>query len=245
MSRSAFLIFDHTLYLSSVNEPEFQFETPVSVLCEGLAAKFPAQAKAVLRNRIFTNYEPTPFCEGVVKVAAKRLSVLSELEFQAQLSTNGSIERIEPISTPPAAERNNSRPSLQSSDEIKTLLHQLRGDSSGLKVGAALLSPDQKVLSCASNQTETNPLWHAEYLSIKRYIEMSKAKVAKGSHLYVSLQPCAMCAGYLHHVSENFSQTHIHYLEKDPGPKAQNSVLAEGSDLWKKAGRPAASIHQI
>jgi Cytidine and deoxycytidylate deaminase zinc-binding region len=47
-------------------------ETAVSRLVQGIYERYPQQARAMVRNRIYLSGEKTPFCDGVVRVAAKR-----------------------------------------------------------------------------------------------------------------------------------------------------------------------------
>jgi hypothetical protein len=76
----AFLIHEQTIYV-----PKWiagtRAQTPVTALIEGVCAQFPDQARIILRERIVTKVPLTSRCEGMIRVAAKRASVLSEDEF--------------------------------------------------------------------------------------------------------------------------------------------------------------------
>jgi cytidine deaminase len=47
-------------------------ETAGSRLVQGIYERYPQQARAMVRNRIYLSGEKTPFCDGVIRVAAKR-----------------------------------------------------------------------------------------------------------------------------------------------------------------------------
>ena len=47
-------------------------ETAVSRLVQGIYERYPQQARAMVRNRIYITGEKNPFCDGVIRVAAKR-----------------------------------------------------------------------------------------------------------------------------------------------------------------------------
>ncbi|MGK2741340.1 nucleoside deaminase [Tepidicaulis sp. LMO-SS28] len=64
-------------------------------------------------------------------------------------------------------------------------------------VGAVLLGPDGKVLAGAGNRTLElrDPTAHAEVLAIRQAAAALGSERLTGCDLYVTLEPCAMCAG--------------------------------------------------
>ena len=64
-------------------------------------------------------------------------------------------------------------------------------------VGAVILSPDGQVIATAHNLTRTqnDPTAHAEILAIRQAAEALGKDRLEGCTLYVTLEPCAMCAG--------------------------------------------------
>lgn len=68
-------------------------------------------------------------------------------------------------------------------------------------VGAVLVSPEGAVLSVAANRTERDkdPTAHAEMLAIKEACSRLGDARLEGCALYVTLEPCAMCAGAIAH----------------------------------------------
>ena len=63
-------------------------------------------------------------------------------------------------------------------------------------IGAVLVDPDGQVLARAHNLVERlrDPTAHAEMLAIREAARRLDAKRLPGCTLYVTLEPCAMCA---------------------------------------------------
>ena len=63
-------------------------------------------------------------------------------------------------------------------------------------VGAVLVDPDGHVLAATGNRVEADhdPTAHAEMLVLRAGIARLGAKYLEGCDLYVTLEPCAMCA---------------------------------------------------
>jgi len=72
----------------------------------------------------------------------------------------------------------------------KALVH---GD---VPVGAVIVK-DSRVIACAKNERELNcdPTAHAEILAIRKAAENTGSWKLDGCTLYVTLEPCPMCAG--------------------------------------------------
>lgn len=73
---------------------------------------------------------------------------------------------------------------------------QKAADSGEVPVGAAIFC-DGKLISAAHNETiaKNNPCAHAELLAIERAFEKTGAYRLDDCELYVTLEPCPMCAG--------------------------------------------------
>lgn len=69
----------------------------------------------------------------------------------------------------------------------------LRGE---VPVGAVVASADGALISKAGNETLAlnDPTAHAEILAIRRACEIAGSQRLNGYDLYVTLEPCAMCA---------------------------------------------------
>ena len=65
-----------------------------------------------------------------------------------------------------------------------------------IPVGAALVRGDL-VLAVAHNRTHADgsPVAHAELLAVQTALRVHGADAVRGATLYVTLEPCAMCAG--------------------------------------------------
>ena len=64
-------------------------------------------------------------------------------------------------------------------------------------VGAVIVAPDRSVLARAGNRTIelSDPTAHAEILTIRAACSATGAQRLEGCDLYVTLEPCPMCAG--------------------------------------------------
>ncbi len=76
-------------------------------------------------------------------------------------------------------------------------------------VGAVIVSPDGKVLATAGNRTLElkDPSAHAELLAIRTACELLGSERLVGCDLYVTLEPCTMCAGVI-----SFARIHRLYF---------------------------------
>lgn len=66
-------------------------------------------------------------------------------------------------------------------------------------VGAVLVSPDGAICASAGNQTlaDRDPSAHAEMLAIRKACAKVGSERLPGFDLYVTLEPCAMCAALI------------------------------------------------
>ena len=66
-------------------------------------------------------------------------------------------------------------------------------------VGAVIVAPDGQVVAQAGNRTRelNDPTAHAEVLAIRAACAAAGSERLDGHALYVTLEPCAMCAGAL------------------------------------------------
>jgi tRNA(adenine34) deaminase len=74
---------------------------------------------------------------------------------------------------------------------------QMAGDRGEVPVGAVLLGMDGKLLAKAGNRIldQRDPTAHAEMLVIRAGAASLGNERLSGTNLFVSLEPCAMCAG--------------------------------------------------
>ncbi|MBO9436569.1 nucleoside deaminase [Ruegeria sp. R13_0] len=66
-------------------------------------------------------------------------------------------------------------------------------------VGAVIVAPDGRVVSSAGNRTRelNDPTAHAEILALRAACAEAGSERLPGHDLYVTLEPCAMCAAAL------------------------------------------------
>ena len=71
------------------------------------------------------------------------------------------------------------------------------GESGEVPVGAILVDPAGNLIAKASNrkQRDRDPTAHAEILAIRSATAAIDAKYLENCTLYVTLEPCPMCAG--------------------------------------------------
>ncbi len=72
-------------------------------------------------------------------------------------------------------------------------------DQGEVPIGAVLTDENGEILACAHNQTRTlnDPTAHAEILAIREGCKKRGAQRIPGTTLYITLEPCAMCAAAL------------------------------------------------
>ena len=94
-------------------------------------------------------------------------------------------------------------------------------------VGAVVVCNGQ-IVGQAYNRRELDhdPLAHAELIALKKTAETLKRWRLTGCTLYVTLEPCAMCAGAL----VNSRVDRVVYGAKDPKAGALESLFAIASD---------------
>ena len=81
-------------------------------------------------------------------------------------------------------------------------------------IGAVIVAPDGTVLVAAGNRTEADrdPTAHAEMLAIRAACATLGAERLGGCDLYVTLEPCAMCAAAI-----SLARLHrLYYGVEDP-----------------------------
>jgi tRNA(Arg) A34 adenosine deaminase TadA len=66
-------------------------------------------------------------------------------------------------------------------------------------VGAVIVNSEGQVIAKAHNliETKNNPLCHAEKLVIEKALQVTSNKFLIGCDLWVTLEPCAMCASII------------------------------------------------
>ena len=107
---------------------------------------------------------------------------------------------------------------------LALLAAQVSGASGEVPVGAFLVHPCRGFLSSGINGRESakNALWHAEMEAIDRGCRCLGGWRLTGCTLYVTLEPCPMCAGAIW----NARISRVVYGAKDSRAGAMGSVFA-------------------
>ena len=106
-------------------------------------------------------------------------------------------------------------------------------------VGAVITGPDGAVLATAGNRTLElkDPTAHAEILAIREAAAALGNERLIGCDLYVSLEPCAMCAGAI-----SFARIrHLHFAASDP---KMGGVLHGGKLYEQPTCHHRPEVHQ-
>src|SRR4051794_31918303 len=82
---TAFLVHEDQVYIARHRRSPGEPRTPVTELIQGIYDLDPIFARKILRKRIFTTYEPTEMCFGMIKVAAKSVLSLNSLTPSGEL----------------------------------------------------------------------------------------------------------------------------------------------------------------
>ncbi|MFM7577466.1 MAG: tRNA adenosine(34) deaminase TadA [Microcystaceae cyanobacterium] len=101
---------------------------------------------------------------------------------------------------------------------------ELAGHQGEIPVGAVLVNGiNQEILAIAHNRKEEtkDPTAHAEILAIRKASQRLKTWHLEDCHLYVTLEPCPMCAGAIVHARLGL----LVYGADDPKTGAIRSVL--------------------
>lgn len=106
---------------------------------------------------------------------------------------------------------------------------QAAADRGEVPVGAVIVSPDGDVIAASGNRTRelNDPTAHAEILVIRAACEMLGQKRLTGFDLYVTLEPCPMCAAAI----SNARLARLYYGASDP----KSGGVAQGPRVFSHA----------
>ena len=204
-------------------------ETAVSRLVQGIYERYPQQARAMVRNRIYLAGEKTPFCDGVVRVAAKRIT-------DKTLEREGLLGEELP-SLLPERMWEFSPPTLSLTDAF-ALCNQLEAEMpkseseryrADRPVAALVLDRDGRLLGQGMNSGSQNRTRHAELEAIRDAWAKTGQRLPVGATLISTLKPCRMCAGLAWWFSDDPAQLTVLYRDFDPGTNGRATVLDTGT----------------
>jgi tRNA(Arg) A34 adenosine deaminase TadA len=219
-------------------------------LIQGVYESYPAQARRILRNRIFSTHLPTEMCWGMIKVAARKFEAPVAIQIHSLISNPHATEmKGLDFSLPEPFEI-----ALKSNPSHSDFLLAARALSSKVPrngaryecdraIAAILVAPDGVVLSWAVNSNAKNKTQHAEVNALQKYYTKYKMALPRGTRLYSTLKPCRMCAAMMWQMAEDFRSIKVYYAEFDSGPNARSTVLNAGSLERRRACSERAAIH--
>ena len=106
---------------------------------------------------------------------------------------------------------------------------QAAADRGEVPVGAVIVSPDGDVIAASGNRARelNDPTAHAEILVIRAACEMLGQERLTGFDLYVTLEPCPMCAAAI----SNARLARLYYGASDP----KSGGVAQGPRVFSHA----------
>lgn len=201
------------------------------LLLQGLFDQFRDYSFFILRNRISVNYQPSEMDLGMIKLVAKRWKI--EEWDSAALQEGPLVEIVAGddgffIPTLPRRVARLAQTQLQDRSEVPRLLRELEmqvnrnGDlhDQARPIGAILTDEFGVVLGSSVHNGVINKTLHAEVDLLQQFARQG-LPFRDGFQIYVSLKPCHMCAGMIHHCGIRS----IFFQDDDPGPKARGTIL--------------------
>jgi hypothetical protein len=249
----ALLSFENKVYSTERTRLQHEPFSSVSDLIQGIWAENPALARKILRNRIYsTETQPREMDHAMIKVAAKRASFgLSADELEACFGNRKAWITL----SPPPPPSFDCPPGL-ARDPMSSLRHWLDQQDPqstqgpryirNRRVAAALISNEGFLLGSALNSNAHDRTRHAEVNLIQSWWLREKRPIPPGTQLYVTLRCCRMCAALLWEACEDPWSLKVYWLEDDPGPLAQETLLQVGTQARRRvAGTPDQLTHII
>lgn len=113
--------------------------------------------------------------------------------------------------------------------ELALVEAQAAAQRGEVPVGAVIAHPDGRVIAAAGNRTRElhDPTAHAEILAIRAACTVLGCERLAGYDLYVTLEPCAMCAMAISHARIS----RLYYGASDP----KSGGVAQGARVFAHA----------
>ncbi|MBQ9262760.1 MAG: nucleoside deaminase [Clostridia bacterium] len=84
---------------------------------------------------------------------------------------------------------------LKAERYMREALQEAQSDGQEVPVGAVVVYKDQIIARAHNERKEDAPFAHAEILALQRAAQALGTRRLKGCTLYVTLEPCPLCAG--------------------------------------------------
>ncbi|MEN9825873.1 MAG: hypothetical protein RI953_1618 [Pseudomonadota bacterium] len=213
----AWLEWNGILYWAEYRRKPFEPCSAVTALVEGVWQLFPPSAHFILRSRIYSTEPQTQLCRGVVIVCAKRSTQLANvpIEIMNRIRTADKA-----VNVGPGEGRAVALPSIVASAQRSFVKAE-----QNRSIECWLVSHEGRLLATASNTAGRDRTRHAEMNLMKLWWQRERRPLPRGSRLWVTLEPCAMCAGALWECVEDRIDFRVFFLEHDPGSAVARSVL--------------------
>ena len=227
--------------------------TPVTQLIQGIYSLAANEkqtlddVRGILRKRIAVNYEPTPLCRAMVRVAAKRISSpeefsLRDLEDAARCAGTRLLE----VAPEVGASRENHF-DLASERDLAPFRDDAEAMRAALKIAANVSINEKKYLSprpiaailtdvngvplgAAVNSNGFDKTAHAEVNLIQDFFRRTGRGLPEGAKIFATLKPCRMCSAMILHASEDPTaekpaRVSVFFAEEDPGRFARHTSI--------------------
>lgn len=222
-----------TTYFSKSPKGCAPFLSAPVVLIQGIYDRKPELARRIVRHRIFTSAPSSAALQGLIRVAAKRITAelpLTDFVFRSSESwiqiEAASIAFPETLPLP-------GSPVSPSDDAFMKIARDLALSISRQKarhecdrpIAAILVSGENKILASAVNTNARNRTLHAEMNLLRQFHEKTGNLLPPRSRIYTTLKPCKMCAGMIWDCAQDRASLQVIYAENDPGTNARHTAL--------------------
>ncbi|MCM2281009.1 MAG: Bd3614 family nucleic acid deaminase [Bdellovibrionaceae bacterium] len=226
-------------YCRLLAEPH-QPETAVTRLISSLWHTLGPQALRVIRLPVWTTHPVTELERAFVRVAAKRIRAFPP---PTDIFSRGHWNEVAAPPLPEAPSLPEPTPltlgDAQAMHLVRELAHRVPRDShararTARAIAAVLVGADGQRLAWAVNSAGQDRTRHAEANLVQSWWRQTRSPLPPGARLYCTLKPCRMCAEMIWMAAANPERLQVHYLEHDPGPLAQATILEHKGveQLW-------------
>lgn len=194
-----------------------------------------SRARSILRERIHANYAAAISEREAVKVAAKRLDAPADRPPPAAHAGSTHVRELPEAPPLPIFSVPELAPgAILDRAAVPAALERLKRETTRARerwtsdrpVSALLVDRDGRFLAGAWNTNAVIRTRHAERnLCDSLGALVPEGKIPAGATLYVSLKPCRMCAARIWETAADPASLTVIYLENDPGPLAQGTLL--------------------
>lgn len=226
---------DQVYYSRSTSIDPHLPSSPLIKLLQGLFDEHKDLSFFILRNRIFLNYTPPMRDLGMIKLIAKRHSVVGPITPERTTSWI-EVGSWDADFFPVKAERTAldwSREDLLQKTHFKSVLEKYENQiprgpilhDHPRKIAAFVFDENGLIFGANAHSGAINKTLHAEVCLIQDLARRGHRVFPERASMLVSMKPCQMCAAMIaDFLPPNFSGQ-ILYWRDDPGPKARNTAL--------------------